>query len=147
LEGRQILEAIGKTHERIHYIKSKKKLAKVIKLDRSKAYDITNWLYLRLILIHVEFNLSVVSWIMSSVTSMKFALLINVGASYFFKPTRVLMQWCPLSPLLFLLIVEGISRTIIEAKHRSIVQGIKIGSVLLTHLLFVDDIMLFLNGY
>jgi hypothetical protein len=78
---------------------------------------------------------------------MKFALLINVGASYFFKPTRVLMQWCPLSPLLFLLIVEGISRTIIEAKHRSIVQGIKIGSVLLTHLLFVDDIMLFLNGY
>jgi hypothetical protein len=34
-----------------------------------------------------------------------------------------------------------------EAKRRGRAQGIKIGLVLLTHLLFVDDIMLFLNDF
>jgi hypothetical protein len=115
-------------------------------MDLSKAYNKTNWLYLRLILIHVGFNLFVVNWIMSCVSSVNFSLLINGVASNFFKPTRGLRKGCPLSPLLFLLVVEGISRIVMEAKRRGILQGIKIGSILLTHLLFVDDIYVFLNG-
>jgi hypothetical protein len=117
-----------------------------MKLDILKAYDRTNWLYLILILIHVGFNLFVVNWIVGSVSSMNYCILINGVALNFFKPTRGLRQGFPLSSLLFLLIEKGLSRVVMEANTRGALQGIKIDYVLLTHLLFVDDIMLFLNG-
>jgi len=51
LKGRQILDAIGTAQECLHSIKSKKLQAIILKLDFKKAYDCTNWDYLRLILL------------------------------------------------------------------------------------------------
>lgn len=52
-----------------------------------------------------------------------------------------------MSPLLFLIIAEGSSRLILEAKRTSSLGGIKMGrSFFLTHLLFVDDILIFCDG-
>jgi hypothetical protein len=54
---------------------------------------------------------------------------------------RGLRQGCPLSPLLFILIVEGLSRIIKEAEGNGSLKGVSIGaSCNITHLLFVDDI-------
>eukprot|EP01018_Ginkgo_biloba_P002192 Gb_33330 [translate_table: standard] len=67
--------------------------------------------------------------------------------SVFILPSRGLRQGCPLSPLLFLLVAEGLSRALGEAKRSGQLKGIKIGgSTYLTHLLFVDDILLFCEG-
>jgi hypothetical protein len=75
-----------------------------------------------------------------------FSILINGSASAFFKPSRGLRQGCPLSPLLFLIIVEGLSRALIAAKRTSNLKDIIIGKMVnLTHLLFVDDICYSLN--
>ena len=53
-------------------------------------------------------------------------------------------QGCPLSPLLFILVIEGLSILIEDAKRNGKIKGIKILSQLfLTHLLFVDDVILF----
>jgi hypothetical protein len=50
-------------------------------------------------------------------------------------------------PLLFLLVVEGLSRLINQEKYGGGFQGIHIGGRLyISHLLFVDDILLFVNG-
>eukprot|EP01018_Ginkgo_biloba_P004985 Gb_28741 [translate_table: standard] len=119
LQGRQIHEAIGVAQEGLHTIKTKRLKALVVKLDLSKAYDRASWLYLRLMLLHLGF----------------------------FRPGRGLRQGCPLSPLLFLLVAEGLSRALGEAKITGQLKGIKIGgSTYLTHLLFVDDILLFCEG-
>ena len=56
----------------------------VIKLDLSKAYDTINWFYLRLILLHVGFNLIVVNWNMGYVNSVSFDILVNGVASIIF---------------------------------------------------------------
>jgi hypothetical protein len=49
-----------------------------------------------------------------------------------------------MSPFLFLLMVEGLNRMVSRAKQEGIVKGIKIGnSISLSHLLFVDDVILF----
>jgi hypothetical protein len=98
---------------------------------------------LRLNLIHVGFNLSMVNWIIGCVTSMNFDILINGATSIFFKPSKGLRWGCLLSPLLFLSFAEGLSRVVSDARRRGIIQGIQIGSIILTHLLFVDDILLF----
>ena len=53
-------------------------------------------------------------------------------------------QGCPLSPLLFILIIESLSLLISNAHQRGAITGFKVSpSLNLTHLLFVDDVILF----
>ncbi len=84
---------------------------------------------------------------MGCLSSVSFAMLINGPASKFFDHSRELRQGCPLSPLLFLFIIKGHSRIIMEEKRVGAINGVKMGrSLYLTHLLFVDDVLLFSNG-
>ena len=70
--------------------------------------------------------------------------LVNGRATDFFQASRGLRQGCPLSPLLFLLIVEGFSRLIKELSEHGEIVGIEVAAgIFITHLLFVDDILLF----
>jgi hypothetical protein len=89
----------------------------VLKIDLSKAYDRVSWLYLRLLLTHLGFGFSFINWIMSCISSVSFVVLINGAATPFFQAERGLRQGCPLSPLLFLLVAEGLSRALKEAKR------------------------------
>eukprot|EP00253_Pinus_taeda_P022843 PITA_22843 len=147
LNGRQIHEAIGVAQEVTHSIKLKKKKGVVLKIDLSKAYDRISWLYLRMLLTHIGFSYPFVSWIMGCITNVSFVVLVNGGASSFFNSQRGLRQGCPLSPLLFLLVAEGLSRLIHKARSEEKVKGIEVAiNLYITHLLFVDDILIFTNG-
>jgi hypothetical protein len=119
----------------------------VIKLDLSKAFDRVNWLYIRMLLIHLGFGLYFVNWIMACLNSVSFSILLNGSATDFFQAERGIRQGCPLSPLLFLLVAESISHFLTEAKVGGRFSGIKISNGLaITHLLFVDDILIFCDG-
>lgn len=84
---------------------------------------------------------------MSCVTFVSFAILINEPTSPFFLAERGIRQGCLLSPLLFLLVAEGLSRFTIKAKIEGDSRGIDISpGLLITHLLFFDDILLFCDG-
>ena len=82
-------------------IKTKHLRGSVLKIDLSKAYDRVNWLHIRLLLTHLGFHIDFIRWVMSCMTSVSFAILINGAASPFFHAERGLRQGCPLSPLLF----------------------------------------------
>ena len=84
---------------------------------------------------------------MSCVSTVSFAVLINEKPTDFFEAAQGLRQGCPLSPLLFLLVIEGLSRLILKEKVSGEIKGIKINPLLsITHLMFVDDIMLVGSG-
>ena len=71
----------------------------------------------------------------------------NGSATDFFRYERGLRQGCPLSPLLFLLLAEGLSGAIAAEKRSRSFPGINISNTLhVTHLLFVDDILVFSAG-
>eukprot|EP00253_Pinus_taeda_P029628 PITA_29628 len=118
----------------------------ILKIGLSKAFDRVNWLYLRILLTQLDFPFTFIKWIMSCITNVPYSVLINGSASPFFHAERGLGQGCPLSPLLFLLIMEGLSRIIGEDHRQGRIRGIKItDTAILTHLLFVDDVLIFLN--
>jgi hypothetical protein len=77
LEGRQIHEVVEIAQEILHSIKIRSQRVMVIKVDLSKAYDRVSWLYLRPMLIHLGFYHQFVVWMMSCITSVSFAILIN----------------------------------------------------------------------
>jgi hypothetical protein len=98
-------------------------------------------------LIHLGFFVKFVNWVFSCLTQVSFSILTNGSTSIFFRPGRGLRKGCPLFPLLFLIVVEGLSRALIYVKRLGPLKGIRLGiSVSLSHFLFVDDILLFCNG-
>lgn len=84
---------------------------------------------------------------MGCISSASFAVLINESPSSFFRSSRGLHQGCPLSPCLFLLIAEALSRLIATAKSKGRLTGVRVSeSKSLSHLLFVDDVLCFIQG-
>jgi hypothetical protein len=143
LKGRQILDVVGVAQECIHNIKSKKLKALVLKMDLQKAYDCVNWDFLRLVLLKTGLRLRLTNWIMSCVTSPSFAILVNGGPTSFFKSRRGLRQGCPLSPLLFILVMEGLSLMIKKAQAEGKISRVKPSRLLKVILLmFVDDVLI-----
>jgi ribonuclease HI len=147
LEGRQIHEAIGLAQEGLHSLKIARSKGAILNIDLSKAYDRVNWAYIHLLLTHLGFQVPFIKWVMACISSISFAVLINGEASPFFTSERGLRQGCPLSPLLFLLVVEGLSKAIDSTARAGNFQGILVApGMRITHLLFVDDVLIFCNG-
>jgi hypothetical protein len=84
---------------------------------------------------------------MSCISSETFVVLINGTTSPFFHAERGIRHVYPLSPLFFILVVEGLSCALENEKSHGLLHGIAISLALnLTHLLFVDYVLLFYNG-
>ena len=80
---------------------------------------------------------------MGCLTTANFVVLINGTPSKFFSASRGIRQGCPLSPLLFILVIEGLNLLISDARDHGLIRGIKVSySLVLRHLLFVDDVIL-----
>jgi hypothetical protein len=80
---------------------------------------------------------------MSCVTSVSYVVLINGEPSSFFQRGKGLRQGCPLSPLLFILVMESLSILIRKEKEAGTLTGIKVSRITkILHLLFVDDVLI-----
>lgn len=100
-----------------------------------------------MLLIHLGFPHDFITWIMACITTPTFNVLINGSASRFFNAEHGLKQGCPLSPLLFLIVMDGLSKLLAKAKRDGGLCGLKITEAcFLTHLLFVDGVLIFLDG-
>jgi hypothetical protein len=67
---------------------------------------------------------------------------------FFFNSTRGLRQGDPLSPLLFVVVMEALSRMLIAAMDQGNLTGFSVGSrdydaLVVNHLLFADDTLIF----
>eukprot|EP00253_Pinus_taeda_P029227 PITA_29227 len=81
---------------------------------------------------------------MALIKSPRYSVLVNGAPSVPFAPSRGIRQWDPLSPFLFIILMEGLSRTIAKKKAEGKIQGLMpIRSLrATTHQQFVDDTML-----
>lgn len=145
VEGRQILDGIIVTPEVIHSLKEKKQRGMLMKLDLSKAYDRLNWNYLKAILGAYGFENRWIDWILSMISTPNFSVLINGIPSGTFNATRGIRQGDPISPFLFIMVVEGLGYKIKKDVRDNKIRGIRLWgrNLSITHEQFVDDVMLF----
>ena len=74
-------------------------------------------------------------------------MLINRSPSSFFRPSKGIRKGCPLSPFLFLLIENALSRLILHAKCSGSYTRINVSKIEeLSHILFVDDVLMTREG-
>jgi hypothetical protein len=77
---------------------------------------------------------------MSCVESTSFVVLINGEVTDFFRGGRGLRQGYHLSPLLFILVMEGLSLLLKESLREGKLSGIKVSKLIkILHLFFVGD--------
>ncbi|CAN1303957.1 hypothetical protein LINPERPRIM_LOCUS26034 [Linum perenne] len=81
--------------------------------------------------------------IMAYISSTSFQILWNGSCSDFFSPSKDLQQWCPLSPYLFTLCIERLSRMILSAVQFGYWKPIFLIEASSVSLFFADDLMLF----
>ena len=87
-------------------------------------------------------------WIWYCISTVKFSYLINGSPSNFFGSSRGLQQGDPLSLLLFDIVMGALSRMLDVAACTGQLSGFSVGgttgsSVMVSHLLFADDTLIF----
>ena len=113
-----------------------------------KAFNLIEWRSIAKIFRHFGFATAVINLVDVCMRENHFSLLVNGHSTHFFTASRGLRQGDPLSPTLFILVEEILSRSL----SRMIVQGLiqpyysKRGCPIISHSMFVDDAILFLNG-
>lgn len=81
-------------------------------------------------------------------SSVSYAILVNGSAKGWVKASRGLRQGDPLSPFLFTLVTDVLSRMLMRAKERNMMEGFRVGRnrTRVSHLQFADDTIFFSNS-
>ncbi|GJW55867.1 RNA-directed DNA polymerase, eukaryota [Tanacetum coccineum] len=140
VSNRQILDGPFILNELISWCKYKKMKAMIFKIDFEKAFDSVRWDYLDDILKSFGFGVKWRSWIAGCLNSAKGSVLVNGSPTAEFKFHRGLKQGDPLSPFLFILVMESLHRSFSRVMEAGLYKGISINnSLLLSHLFYADD--------
>ena len=75
------------------------------------------------------------------------SVLVNGSPARFFSTYQGLRQGDPLSPLLFILVMEALGHLLSKAVHGGLLEGFEVGSgpaaLLVSHLFYADDALIF----
>jgi hypothetical protein len=87
-------------------------------------------------------------WIRFCISTVSFSILVNGTPSGFFNSSCGLRQGDPLSPLLFVVVMEALSRMLTAALDQGNLTGFSVGArdseaLVVNHLLFADDTLIF----
>lgn len=119
----------------------------LLKIDISKAFDSVQWELVLKGLEALGFPMKFIHWIKLCITSPSFSVQVNGDLAGYFQSTKGLRQGCSLSPYLFVLCMNILSKKIDRAAAGNRFQfHPKCHSLSLTHLCFADDLMVFVEG-
>lgn len=119
----------------------------MIKIDLQKAYDSIEWPFLKLMLDALGFPYRFSHWIMTCLTSVAYVITINGEVLEPFVAKRGIRQGDPISPYLFVLCMEYLSRCLGELEQeKKFHYHPRCKRLRITHACFADDLLLFARG-
>lgn len=144
VKGKHITNGIVLMHKVLHSVHIKKEESMFLKLDMEKAYDRVNQEFLMEVLRRFKFGEKFRNQIHQCISTPKFSIIFNGVSKGFFSTNRGLQQGAPISPYLFILMVEVLGRSLRKAKEEGHIIGLKLArdSDCYTHHQFVDDTIL-----
>ncbi|RVX04307.1 Beta-arabinofuranosyltransferase RAY1 [Vitis vinifera] len=145
---RQILDAVLIANEIVDERRRSGEEGVVFKIDFEKAYDHVKWDFLDHVLEKKGFSPRWRKWMSGRLSSVSYAILVNGSAKGWVKASRGLRQGDPLSPFLFTLVADVLSRMLMRAEERNMMEGFRVGRnrTRVSHLQFADDTIFFSNS-
>jgi hypothetical protein len=117
MENKQITDNIILVQEAIHSSRGCKDKGMVLKLDMENAFDRVKHSFLSKVLDQYGFSSEFIDWIKACIGSPWIAPMINGRPTHFFKSNRGIRQGFPLSPSLYILMVDSLSRKLEEERR------------------------------
>lgn len=112
----------------------------VMSLDAEKAFDQVQWPYLFAVLKKFDMGDAFIAWIKTLYKNPKAQILTNKTLSSPFQLQRGTRQGCPLSPLLFALVIEPLAETI---RSETNIHGFNCRTTSHKISLFADDVLIY----
>ncbi|KAJ0920733.1 putative RNA-directed DNA polymerase [Helianthus annuus] len=116
LKGRYILDSPLMLNEIMAWIKKYNKKVFLLKIDFEKAYDNVCWSFLLDIMGQMGFPDLWCKWIKGILASARSSVLVNGSPTFEFNCSKGVRQGDPLSPFLFLLVMEALSNMLSKAR-------------------------------
>ena len=126
ITGRQILDGPFILNEVLQWCKVKKKKSLLFKVDFEKAYDSVRWDYLDDILKKFGFGDKWCDWILNCLKSSRGSIIINGSPTEEFQFFKGLKQGDPLSPFLFILVMESFHLSFQRVVDAGMFKGINL---------------------
>lgn len=118
-----------------------------MKIDIAKAFDSVHWPFLLNTLRALNMPEEFIHWIELCVCTASFSVQVNGELAGFFQSRRGLRQGCALSPYLFVICMNVLSGMLDKAVERQQVgYHPKCKNIMLSHLSFADDLLVFTDG-
>nr|GEV91183.1 RNA-directed DNA polymerase, eukaryota [Tanacetum cinerariifolium] len=137
---RQILDGPFILNEVLQWCKSKKKQSLIFKVDFEKAYDLVRWDFLDDVLKKFGFGHKWCNWIQTCLNSSRGSILVNGSPTEEFQFFKGLKQGDPLSPFLFILIMESLHLSFQWVVDAGMFKGLNLShSLSLSHMFYEDD--------
>jgi hypothetical protein len=145
IEGRRISNNIIIAQEITHSfaISSWKSKAFMLKIDLAKAFDRLEWNFIIDALARIGLHGHFINLIHACVSSPTFSVVINGQPFAKFQGDRGIRQGCPLSPYLFVMVINELSIALQEAMCNNYFAEITLGPNCppIHSLLFADDLL------
>jgi hypothetical protein len=140
LPNRQVLDDVLVVNELLDLAKRRKCNCFMFKVDFERAYDTVNWNFLDYMMGRMGFAEGWRRWIRACVFQSSMSVLVNGSPIGDFNMGKGLRQGDPLSPFLFLIVVEGLTGLMCKAVEGNIFPGFKVSDNTSFHTLqFADD--------
>jgi len=143
IKDRSIGDDILLAHETIRGIVRKDNTNMCVKVDLRKAYDSVNRSFVIHMLRCMNFPTKWLKLLDSLISSPVFSVIAEGEALGYFGSKNGLRQGDPLSPLLFTLVMEFFMLLMEEKVRKKMINPIKEHDNLTTHIIYVDDIIIF----